>query len=380
MKTNILTFLSIWLLTGLSALAQSPAVRIDTGRIAGAKYQIAFPKNWETAKTRKLVMFAHGYEFMGSPRQSSSPRWLTVVQPFLDRGFAVAASDYLYQGFALPQGVDDTEALRQHVVKTIGQPDTTIMVGQSMGGGVALATLENFGQYYQGALPMCPFSSRPYLQCRKEFDIYATFNGLFPGVATPLTEIFDLSKPYKPQPFSAMQDKATAIKKAIFAKDSALAIAFAKHYDLKIDDLPLSLFFNENVLRDIAQKVKGNPFDNTNTLYSGFPNDLLVNQKAERLAATASPDVIFKKYDRTGNISKPVVLLHTVYDQLIPPTYGEVNFENMVHQQGKDALFVVKYTNGQGHCQFKPSEVGTAFDALRQWLATGQKAKPGFID
>ena len=342
MKTICLVSLSILLLTIRLALAQSPAVRIDSGRIAGAKYQLAFPKNWETAKTKKLVMFAHGYEFMGSPRQSSNPRWLSVVQPFLDRGFAVAASDYQYQGFALAQGVDDTEALRQQVVKTLGQPDTTIMVGQSMGGGVALATLENFGQYYQGALPMCPFSSRPYLQCRKEFDIYATFNGLFPGVATPLAEIFDLSKPYQAQPFSAMQEKATAIKKAIFAKDSALAIAFAKRYDLKIDDLPLSLFFNENVLRDIAQKAKGNPFDNTNTLYSGFPDDLLVNQKAERLAATVSPDVIFGKYDRTGNISKPVVLLHTVYDQLIPPTYGEVNFENMVHQQGKDALFVVK--------------------------------------
>ncbi len=380
MKTINLIFLSLWLLTGFSALAQSPAVRIDSGRIAGAKYQLAFPKNWETAKTKKLVMFAHGYEFMGSPRQSSGPRWLSVVQPFLDRGFAVAASDYQYQGFALPQGVDDTEALRQHVVKTLGQPDTTIMVGQSMGGGVALATLENFGQYYQGALPMCPFSSRPYLQCRKEFDIYATFNGLFPGIVTPLAEIFDLSKPYQAQSGSNMVAKATAIKKAIFAKDSALAIAFAKRYDLKINDLPFSLFFNENVLRDIAQKAKGNPFDNTNTLYSGFPDDLLVNQKAERLSATVSPDVIFGKYDRTGNISKPVVLLHTVYDQLIPPTYGEVNFENMVHQQGKDAFFAVKYTNGQGHCQFKPNQVGTAFDALRQWLATGQKTKPGFIE
>ncbi len=382
MNTKIKFSISL-LLIGIGAYrlqAQSPVVRVDSGRINGAKYQIAFPKNWETAKTKKLVMFAHGYEFMGSPRQSSNPRWLSVVQPFLDRGFAVAASDYQYQGFALPQGVDDTEALRQHVVKTLGQPDTTIMVGQSMGGGVALATLENFGQYYQGALPMCSFSSRPYLQCRKEFDIYATFNGLFPGVATPLSEIFDLSKPYQPQPFSAMQAKAVAIKKAIFAKDSALAIAFAKRYDLKIDDLPLSLFFNENVLRDIAQKAKGNPFDNTNTLYSGFPDDLLVNRKAERLAATVNPDLIFGKYDRTGIINKPVVLLHTVYDQLIPPTYGVVNFENMVHKQGKDAFFAVKYTNGQGHCQFKPDQVGAAFDALRQWLATGQKAKPGFIE
>ena len=62
-----------------------------------------------------------------------------------------------------------------------------------------------------------------------------------------------------------------AIRKAIVMKDSLLGVAFAKRFDLKFDDLPFSLFFNENVLRDIAQKAQGNPFDNTNTVYSGFP-------------------------------------------------------------------------------------------------------------
>jgi pimeloyl-ACP methyl ester carboxylesterase len=375
-----LFLLFVGLLSSVPALAQSAVSSIDSGSINGARYQVVFPKGWTTASSKRLVMYAHGYEFVGAPAQNHSNRWLTIIQPFLERGFAVAASDYRKQGLALVEGVDDTEALRVFFIKKYGQPDTTIMAGQSMGGGVALATLENFGQYYQGGLPMCPLSSRPYLQCRKEFDMYATFNGLFPGIITPLAEIFDVSKPYQARPANTMQAKATAIRKAIFAKDSLLAVAFAKRFDLKMDDLPFSLFFNENVLRDIAQQAKGNPFDNTNTLYSGFPNDLVVNQKAERLAATVSPDGIFGKYDRTGNINCPIVLLHTVYDQLIPPQYGVVNFENMIHKQGKDALFVVKYTNGQAHCQFNPKQVATAFDALRQWIATGQKAKAGMID
>lgn len=357
-------------------MAQTVA-RIDSGAINGAKYRILFPANWQ----KKVIMYAHGYEFMGAtPRQSQNPEFLTRMKPFLERGFAVAASDYAYQGFALPQGVDDTEALRQYVVKTYGQPDTLFMVGHSMGGGVTLATIENFGSYYQGGLPLCPLSSRPYLQCRKEFDMYATFNGLFPGIITSLADIFDVSKPYQAQNSRNMVSRAKEIRNAIMTKDSALATAIAKRFDLKLDDLPFSLFFNENVLRDIAQKAKGNPFDNTNTLYSGFPDDVLVNQKAERLAATVNPDVLFKKYDRTGNISKPVVAMHTIYDQLIPPTYGIVNFENMVHQQGKDRYFTVKYTNGQAHCAFTPTQTGQAFDALRTWVKTGQKAKPGYIE
>jgi hypothetical protein len=55
-------------------------------------------------------MYAHGYEFMGTkPLQSQNPEFIGRMSPFLSRGFAVAASDYQYQGFALPQGVDDTE-------------------------------------------------------------------------------------------------------------------------------------------------------------------------------------------------------------------------------------------------------------------------------
>ncbi|QDK77200.1 alpha/beta hydrolase [Spirosoma sp. KCTC 42546] len=359
------------------AFAQNPVAKIDSGSISGARYVILFPENWKG----KLVMYAHGYEFMGAkPRQSQNPGFAKNMKPFLDRGFAVAASDYQYQGFALPQGVDDTEALRQLFVKTYGKPDTTYMVGHSMGGGVTFAMLENFGSNYNGGLPLCPLSSRPYLQCRKEFDMYATFNGLFPGIVTSLTEIFDLAKPYQAQPQQAMVARATAIKKAILAKDSTLAIAFAKRFDLKLDDLPFSLFFNENVLRDLAQKAKGNPFDNTNTLYSGFPNNLDVNQKAERLKATVNPNVLFAKYDRTGNINKPVVVMHTIYDQLIPPTYGVVNIENMVHQQGKDQYFTVKYTNGQGHCNFTPQQTAQAFDALRNWVKTGAKPTAGFLN
>ena len=62
------------------------------------------------------------------------------------------------------------------------------------------------------------------------------------------------------------------------------------------------------------------------------------------------------------------------------PYYGEVNFENMVHQQNKDQYFTVKYTNGQGHCNFTPSQMGKAFDELRMWVKTGSKAKAGFIE
>lgn len=356
--------------------AQTVTPKIDKGSLNGVGYTIIVPEKWKG----KLVMYAHGYEFVGSPRQSQNPQFADNMKPFTDRGFAVAASDYSVQGYAIPQGVDETEALRNHFIKIYGKPDSTFMVGHSMGGGITLAMLENYSKNYVGGLPLCPLSSRPYIQVRKEFDMYATFNALFPGIVSSLTEIFDLSKPKTATPFSEMMPKMAAIRKAIVAKDSLLGVSFAKRFDLKFNDLPASLFFNDNVLKDIAQKAKGNPFDNTNTVYTGFPDDWLVNEKAERLKATVSPDVLFGKYDRNGKIDKPVVLMHTIYDQLIPPSYGVVNFENMVHQQGRDQYLVVKYTNGQGHCMFGPQQIGEAFDDLRRWVNTGKRVAPGAIE
>ena len=348
---------------------------IDTGTVNHARYKIFIPKNWK----HNLVMFAHGYEFMGSPSAIASPQLDQMAKIFLDKGFAVAASAYRHQGYALPQGVDDTEALRQFFIDKYGVPDSVFVTGQSMGGGVALAIIENFGAYYEGALAMCPLSSRPYLQTRKEFDMHVLFDALFPGVIPPLSTIMDIHTDFKPTGFAEMGAKIEAIRKAL-AKDTIKAAELARQFYLKIDDLPFSLFFSEGVLRDVAIKSGGNPYDNTNTIYSGFSNDWEINKKVERFIAAASADNIFEKYDRTGNIEKPVILMHTVYDQLIPPQFGEVNFENMVRQKGKDLFLTVKLCNGQGHCVFTAEQIGKSFDELRHWAKTGEKAKPGLLE
>jgi pimeloyl-ACP methyl ester carboxylesterase len=365
----------LFLLLFTQSLGAQNVAKRDSGVLKGAHFTVLFPENWN----KKLVMFAHGYEFMGGVPLSKNPNFTKNMTPFLERGFAVAASDYQYQGFAMPQGVDDNEALRAYFFKKYGKPDTCFLVGQSMGGGVAMATMENFDKNYQGALGLCSFSSRPYLQCRKEFEIYAVFNVLFPNVVSSLSNVMDINQPYKAIDSRQIGPKSKAIRDG-FMTDSVLPLQFAKHFDLKLADLAMSLMFNENVLRDVAQKSGGNPFDNTNTVYSGFPDDWAINQKVERLEATADANKIFGKYDRTGNINKPIVLMHTIYDQLIPPQYGVTNFENMVHNRGKDRFLTVKITNGQAHCAFTPQQTGQAFDALRTWLKTGAKAKAGAID
>jgi pimeloyl-ACP methyl ester carboxylesterase len=292
----------------------------------------------------------------------------------------VAASDYAHQGLALARGVDDTEALRQYFNAKYGQPDSTLIAGHSMGGGITIATLENFGQFYQGGLPMCPLAGRMYLQTRKEFDLIATFNVLFPGHMPTLKEILRYEPEAKPADTRAAFGKAMSIQKAIFKKDSMAVVAFAKHFDLKPTDVPFALAFGENVLRDVVQKSGGNPYDNTNTLYGRFEDNLMMNQKVERIAANVSQAMKFSKYDRTGEINRPTLVLHTIYDQLIPADFAIIPYENLIQKNGNQEYYVVKYTNGQGHCNFSPEQTAQAFDELRSWIKTGDRARPGYLE
>jgi pimeloyl-ACP methyl ester carboxylesterase len=366
MKKRIVFILGIILI--FASVVRSQEARIDTGRIGGAMYRIVIPANWN----HNLVMYAHGYEMPsmpGGPSVFHNSRSDLSMKPFLDRGFAVARSAYRKKGWALVEGVDDTEALRAYFFSNYGRPDTCFITGHSMGGGITLATIENFGNNYQGAMPMCPLANHPYLQTKMALDINAVFSALFPGVLPPLTDVTSGKAPPVSLP---------AVKEAI-AKDTALAAAVARRFELKPRDLPMVILFNDGVIRDISQLAGGNPFDNTNTLYSGFPDDLEVNDKVERLPAAPGTDKFYDQYDRTGNINCPTLLLHTIYDQLIPASMAVIPYDNMVHEQGKQANLVVVYTNGQGHCNFTPVETGRAFDLLRKWVSAGTRPKPGIL-
>lgn len=345
---------------------QAQSVKRDTGILNEAAYEILVPENWN----KKLVMYAHGYESPSTPAKRVWPNWITDV--FVKKGFAVARSSYSRTGWALPEGVDGTEELRKFFVKKYGKPDSTFITGHSMGGGITIATIEKFPSLYDGGLALCPLASRPYELTKKAFDSYVLFNALFDN---PLPPVADLMSGRKPSAFEG--DFQQKIKKAyemianIKFKDDLLA-AFAKHEDVKVSDLPFCLVFTEGVLRDMAAQTGGIPYDNTNTFYTGFPNELEVNKRIERVKATSSNQRLVT-YDRTGVIDKPILMMHTTYDQLIPPQYGINNYDDLVHEKRKEHNLKTFFTDGQGHCAFTPQQTETAFDALRAWVKSGQK-------
>src|SRR4249920_3249010 len=111
--------------------------------LEGAPYRIDIPDHWNGA----LVMLMHGYEPKGMPRGEPWPQ-NEAAPVFLQRGYAVAASAFSSQGWAVAEAVPDNERLRQYFVATYAKPQHTYAVGISLGGYEALASLEQNGKRY----------------------------------------------------------------------------------------------------------------------------------------------------------------------------------------------------------------------------------------
>ena len=119
---------------------------------SGSYYWIAVPEDW----AGDLVVHAHGGPGLGEadPERSLDDldRWSMMVK----EGYAWAATSYRRGGYGAQMAATDTEQVRRLFVRAFGEPDTTLLHGQSWGGNVAAKLLEMYGKRgsgpYDGAL------------------------------------------------------------------------------------------------------------------------------------------------------------------------------------------------------------------------------------
>ena len=206
---------------------QAATNTVDIGVLAGAPYYIEIPVKWN----KGLVLYTHGYTPEGAePPQYTSPQHKAFREVFLSRGFAFAASDYSRQGWAVKEGIEETEALRRHFVTKHGQPAETYITGHSMGGHIAMAILERQAEAYQGGLPMCgPLGAALEFLNAGPFDMLVTFEAIFPGT---------IGSPYEARPGTA--DRINAA----LAAHPERSARFAQHFDRTVSQLTgaLTLF------------------------------------------------------------------------------------------------------------------------------------------
>jgi pimeloyl-ACP methyl ester carboxylesterase len=365
MKRAFVAFVLVCLPTTVVQAQDSGSSKVETGAINSAPFRIEVPANWN----KGLVMYCHGYQLAGTQPNFDNPRQKTLRDVFLSRGFAFAESAYSIQGWAVKEAVEDTEALRRYFVSKFSKPNETIVTGHSMGGVISLATIEKYPEVYDGALPMCgPLNASLTGLQERMFDMLVTFDHLFPNTVGALANL----------PKGARLDQAK-VKAALDAAPEKAA-TFARRYSLAtVAEVSNVLAFFYEINRELQERAGGNPFDNRNTIYDGFDDDVALNRGVKRYAADAKAREYLRQHNTpTGRISDPVLTIHTTYDQLVPGRYVS-EYDSIAKLAGTQDLFVAKFVVAKGHCNFTPAHTGAAFDELLDWARNRKRPETGEI-
>ncbi len=346
----------------------SAAPKVETGNINGAAFRIDVPENWNGG----LVVYCHGYSPV--PVTFTQEKLSPALQPFVDKGYAVAESGYAAGGWAVQEGIVDTETLRRYFVGKYGKPKETFVTGHSMGGFMTMMLAETYPATYDAALPLCgPLAPTDWFMNRGAFDSYVLFNYYFPGV---------LPEPGKaPADFQNSRELVQKVEAALNASpEKAASLRKFRDSNLKSNrDLAGTTAFIAYMVKELDQRAGGNPFDNRNTIYNGTLDDVKVNAEIPRYAADPHAMTYLKTYyTPSGRIQHPMLAIHTSYDPLVP-VWIPNSYESTVETAGTSSLFVQQYVNHDGHCAIMPDEIAEGFAELREWKSTGKRPRAGEV-
>ena len=348
-----------------SASGRGPADAVlpaqEAGRLGAAPYRIDIPGNWNG----ELVILAHGFEPAGTPRPSPMPP-NEATSVFLANGYAVAQSGYSSQGWAVREAMDDMERLRRHFARRHGAARRTYLVGFSMGGGIAVSSLEKHPDAYDGALSLCGANVPGVRLAEELFTTLAAFDHFFPqapGIAG------GLSRPQASVPNQA--DVMSAIARALAGKPETAA-RLAGHLKVSNEALPGTISLHYLVFQDIARRAGGLPVDNRNTIYRGFGDDEAFNAGVRRYAGDAKAmQYMASAPVLTGRVDKPLVFQYNNDDPTITPRF-QAFFAAMSNAAGKARPLTLPPV-GDGHCGFTDAQIANAFQVLVDWVGSGQR-------
>lgn len=350
----------------------------------GSSYEIDVPATWNG----DLVLYAHGIVQAEQPVVAPSLQdgYAAIRAALLARGYAVAASSYSSNGWALADAVQRTHQLSGIFRSKVGLPHRTLLMGHSMGALAIAKMAETFRGQYDGALPMCGPLGGALTEVQYAGDARVTFDYYFPHLLPGGP--FDVPEgiPYESNPPSALFQQVYATLLANPARMQQWALA-AKLPFASASELGNSAFYVVGFVwrytNDLIARVNGKlPYDNRGTVYQvNATADPAVNAvlSAQLNAGVARFDAdraalnyYERNYQPDGTINVPVVTLHTLRDPAIPYRH-EDRYAGLVAAAGRSDWLVQRSVNRWGHCTMTTVEVLDAFTALETWVATGQR-------
>lgn len=357
------TIFGVAVLLPASARAQSaiPQPCVDGALPGGALSRICVPLGWNG----QLVVFAHGYVAPGQPlsfhhlQLPDGTDLPTLVQGL---GFAFATTSYRQNGLAVLEGTDDIRELVAQFSAGYSIPLRTYITGVSEGGLIAALLAERSPELFFSGLALCGPIGSFHAQIDYFGDFRVLFDYFFPGIipgspiAIPPAVMANWYTVYVPAIIRALTaNPGRAVELLRVAKAPYDPANPATIVNTALD----VLWYNVFATNDAVQKLGGNPFGNRLRWYFGSNNDLRLNLRVKRFVASPAALTALRAYQTSGDLSIPLVTLHTTRDDVIP-IWQELLYLFKFEPSAR-GRFIPVPVRRYGHCSFTVNEVLRAF-------------------
>jgi pimeloyl-ACP methyl ester carboxylesterase len=377
-----------------------------TGTLAdGAPYVIDIPAKWNGT----LLLYSHGYVAAGSNNPAYDVGDGTTGAFLLDNGYALAGSSYSTTGWAVHEALPDQVSTLNVFDSLFGTPKQTIAWGHSMGGIVTAGLLQQYPNLFSAGMPMCGVVAGGVGFFNELLDPAFTFNTLVAGNSLQVVNLTDPLTDYDDAEDWLGYAQGTAQGQARIALVAAMADVpgwwdpgspepaqtdytdrqINQFYWLAYDVFPFAFYYRA----ELEGRAGGNPSWNVGVNYTkqlersvDYPEvqalykaagldlgaDLITLTNAARIAAdTSAEDYLIQNIIFNGEISVPVLALHTIGDGLVP-VEDEQAYMATAKEAGNQAFVRDLFVHRAGHCTFTPAETVTAVKTLFARLASGK--------
>ncbi len=331
---------------------------------------VCVPPNWNG----QLVMYAHGYVPEQAPLALPVTELTLTDGTFLpnmvlSQGFAFATTSYHKNGYAVQQARSDLNDLLQYFKKSVpaGSVQKVYLTGASEGGEIVALMIEHFPDKYNGALAACgPIGGGAY-QVKYLTDFRVVFDYYFPGVfafgaeQVPPTAFLNWDA-YTQQIALAIAGNPAAA--AQLYKVTRAALDPADPSTSAVSSALAILWYSIWGTNDLLLTAGGMPYDNQATQYVGSLDDASLNAGVERISSDGRARAYLDRfYQTTGDLQRPLVTLHTLYDPIVPFQH-ELDYQQLVAAAGRSNFLTTIPVERYGHCNFTGPEVMQALGVL----------------
>jgi pimeloyl-ACP methyl ester carboxylesterase len=390
----------------------TPSVQSLIGHIGSAEYRIEVPREWNGT----LFLYSHGYIAAGQANPATDAPSSLISSWLLDHGYAIAGSSYSSTGWAVEDAFKDQIALLDLFNQRVSRPKRVVAWGASLGGIITAGLVQLYPDRFAGAIPLCGVLAGGVATWNTALDSAYAFNTLMALQSLPSPNLVGIADPHANlaaalQIFNAQA--ATRQGQARIALIAALgdvpgwidptkpqpapsdyaAQEAAQASWLSRVDLPFSFQYRA----ELEARAGGNPSWNTGVdyahqlaispshaevtaLYGAAGLDLAADLRALNSGTRVKADPKAVAYlDRfitfDGNLSIPVLTMHTIGDGLVVPQ-EETAYSDVVRAAGKQDLLRQVFVRRAGHCVFSDAETITVIEAMIARLESGSWGGP----